>query len=84
MVHMTDDLDLDTLGRRHIRLQEQLEDIRTKLAPKIRAEREAGETIQGLLRRSGYRSPEAIRQILDPDRRKRFNQRRRGPGEDGG
>lgn len=82
MTNMTEELDLDALGRRHSRLQEQLDEVRLKLAPAIRAERGAGETIQGLLRRSGYRSPEAIRQIIDPERRKRFNRRRRGPASE--
>lgn len=75
---MADELDLDALGRRHLRLQEQLQEVREQLAEAIRAERENGETLQGLLRRSGYHSPEAIRHILDPERRERFNRRRRG------
>jgi hypothetical protein len=78
-----DDEDLDALGRRHARLQEQLAEVRSKLAPAIRAERKKGAKLQELLRRSGYHSLEAIRQIIDPRRRERFNRRRRGESKDG-
>lgn len=78
--HVTEELDLDALGRRHLRLQEQLAEVRDLLSSAIRAERDKGETMQGLLRRSGYHSLEAVRQILDPERRARFNRRRRGEG----
>lgn len=68
--------DLDALGKRHRRLQQELEDVRAKLAPAMREAREAGETIGGVQQRSGYRSYEAVRQILDPKRREEFNRRR--------
>lgn len=70
--------DLDTLGEKHVRLQEELKEVREQLAPLIREERERGETLQQITRRSGYHSVEAVRQIIDPSRRAEFNKRRRG------
>lgn len=70
--------DLDALGKRHLRLQEELKEVRERLAPLIRAERKAGETLQHIVQRSGYHSTEMVRQIIDPTRREKYNRRRRG------
>lgn len=80
---MTDEThDLDTLGHLHTRLQAQLKDVRDKLAPAIRAEqqRDPSVTLLELVQRSGYRSLETVRQILDPKRREEINKRRKRGG----
>jgi DNA-binding TFAR19-related protein (PDSD5 family) len=69
--------DLDTLGRRHRKLQDELDALRGELADAIRAEREAGATYQQLLQRSGYGSQETIRQIVKPEARERVYQARK-------
>lgn len=71
--------DLDVLGRRHRRLQEELKEVRAKLAPLMREARANNETIGRIVERSGYSSYEAVRQILDPSRRAEFNRRRSKP-----
>lgn len=73
--------DLDTLGAEHRRLLEALKQLTPKLADAIRAERAKGgpgATYAALMARSGYRSIEGIKQIIDPDRRDKMNQDRRG------
>jgi len=69
--------DLDTLGRRHRKLQAELDEVRAALADAIRAEKAAGATYVELMNRSGYTSTETIRQILHPDARERANRSRR-------
>lgn len=70
--------DLDTLGRRHRKMQADLEDLRAELATAIRAERADGATYADLMQRSGYSSMETIRQIVKPTARETANKRRRG------
>ena len=72
--------DLDTLGARHRQLLEDLDKLKPLLADAIRAERAKGATYVALLARSGYRSIEGIKQVIDPDRRSKMNQDRRGEG----
>jgi hypothetical protein len=76
---MTDleDMNLDQLGRRHRKLEDDLKAVREALAPAIRAERAAGASYADLLNRSGYRSIETIRQITKPDQRDAANSHRR-------
>lgn len=69
--------DLDTLGRKHKRLQDELEEIREQLADAIRAEAENGATWMELANRSGYKSTETIRRILRPEARDATNEARR-------
>lgn len=69
--------ELDTLGRRHRKMQADLDELRAELAAAIRAEREAGATYADLMQRSGYSSMETIRQIVKPSARDTANRRRR-------
>jgi hypothetical protein len=72
--------DLDSLGAEHRKLLDDLDRLKPRLAEAIRAERARGgpdATYVALLARSGYRSIEGIKQIIDPDRRSRMNQDRR-------
>ena len=68
---------LDTLGKRHRQLQDELAEVRDALAGEIRTEREHGATLVQLMNRSGYSSIETIRQILNPQIREKVNQDRR-------
>ncbi len=68
---------LDALGRRHRKMQADLEALRAELAEAIRAERTAGATYVDLMTRSGYTSMETIRQIVKPTARDTANARRR-------
>lgn len=68
---------LDDLGARHRELQDELDDVREALAGEIRAERGDGATLVELMNRSGYKSIETIRQILDPKIREKVNHDRR-------
>jgi hypothetical protein len=68
---------LDELGRRHTELQEELQAVREALTPAIRAEKAAGETFARLMVRSGYKSIETIRQIVEPKTREEINGKRR-------
>lgn len=73
--------DLDTLGAQHRQLLEDLDKLKPLLADAIRAERVKGgpgSTYVALLARSGYRSIEGIKQIIDPGRRDKMNKDRRG------
>lgn len=69
---------LDILGNRHKELLEQLEQLREDLAEAIRdarANEEPTPTLVDLMIRSGYRSMDAIRGILEPEFK--LNRRRR-------
>lgn len=68
---------LDTLGTRHRQLQDELAEVRDRLAEEIRTERLHGATLVQLMNRSGYSSIETIRQILDPNIRDKVNRDRR-------
>lgn len=70
--------DLDRLGKRHARLQDELKAVRAELAPLIRDEHANGATYAQLMTRAGYKSIETIRQICDPGARDTINRRRRG------
>jgi hypothetical protein len=72
--------DLDELGARHRQLLKDLEDLKPLLAEAIRAEYAKGgpdAAYVSLAHRSGYRSIEGVKQIIDPDRRAKMNQDRR-------
>lgn len=69
--------DLDTLGKRHRRLQTELAEVREQLADAIRAERATGATYVDLMNRSGYTSIETVRQIVNPSARETINAGRR-------
>lgn len=71
--------ELDRLGRRHAKLQDDIKAVRAELAPLIRAEHaQAGATFTDLMVRSGYKSVETIRQIIHPKTRENINKKRRG------
>lgn len=72
--------DLDQLGKQHRKLLADLEALKPLLADAIREERDAGATYVDLMQRSGYRSIEVIRQILNPQARDKVNKERRRTG----
>lgn len=71
-------LTLDQLGDRHRRIQEDLDDVRERLAHAIRYERATTDaTLAELMYRSGYRTQTSIARILDPRVGERRNAARR-------
>ncbi|HWB35696.1 MAG TPA: hypothetical protein VHA75_06700 [Rugosimonospora sp.] len=69
--------EIDDLGTRHKALLSELEQLKPLLDDAIRAERETtGASYVDLMNRSGYKSTETIRQVLNPEARAEINQRR--------
>lgn len=55
--------ELDELGKRHKRIQREMEELRPLLHAAIRAERAAGVLQRELMERSGYKTIQQIRTI---------------------
>jgi len=60
---------LDELGRLHVELVQTLDKVREMLGLAMRHERDNGATYAELMKRSGYRSVEQVRQIVKPGAR---------------